>query len=162
MSSTGPLSRSITFGAAAAVMLQPLAQLLTRLVAGWAIHVAGRGKLENLDNVTKFFADIGIPAPGANAVFIAALECAGGICLLLGLGTRFFAALLSATMIVALLTADGEAFAKAFPGGDLLAVAPVPFLLFFGWLTAFGAGPISLDRLLFRKFAPRSTSAPDA
>ena len=38
---------------------------------------------------------------GANATFIATLELVGGICLMLGLGTRIFALLLSGSMTVA-------------------------------------------------------------
>ena len=88
--------------------------------------------------------------PTANAAFISTLELVGGICLMLGLGTRLFAALLSCTMVVAILTADWKDFTAAFSSSDkgLLDVTPVPFLLFLLWLVAFGAGKISVDRWL--------------
>ena len=101
----------------------------------------------NLDRTSAFFTDLGIPFPAANAVFISSLELVGGACLVLGLGTRIFAALLSSTMVVALLTADRGTFVSKFPA-ELTDVTPVVFLLFLIWLVLYGAGPLSLDRLL--------------
>ena len=136
--------------------LRPIAALLTRLVIGWTFVRTGLGKWEHFENTTKFFTDIGIPAPAANAAFIASLELVGGAMLMIGFGTRIFAALLSATMIVAILTADWKDFLGAFSGGEkgLLDVTPVPFLLFLGWLVAFGAGAISIDWF----FRPKNTT----
>lgn len=153
MNSTGPFARILALLQSLAIGLQPVAALLTRLVIGTTFVRTGLGKWHNFDNTVKFFTDIHIPAPAANAAFIASLEVVGGACLVLGLGTRVFAALLSATMIVAIATADRADFLAALSGGDkgLLDVTPVPFLLFLGWLVAFGAGAVSLDRLLLRK-----------
>ena len=80
-----------------------LAPLLTRLILGFAFYQTGSGKWSDLDKPTAFFSDLGIPFPRANATFIATLELVGGICLMLGLGTRIFALLLSGSMAVALL-----------------------------------------------------------
>ena len=126
-----------------------LAPLLTRLVIGLGFHDTGHGKLQDLGKVTSFFTDLGIPFPHANAVFISGLEFVGGICLMAGLFTRIFAALLSCSMIVALLTADKPAFIKNFPH-DLISDATVSFtfLLFLIWLVLYGPGPISIDWLL--------------
>jgi putative oxidoreductase len=138
-----------------AIALQPVAALLTRLVIGWTFIGTGLGKWKNFDHTVEFFRGIGIPAPSANAAFIATLELVGGICLILGLGTRAFAALLSCTMVVAIMTADWNDFKGAFGGGqkDLLDVTPVPFLMFLLWLVAFGAGAISVDRWLANRKA---------
>jgi putative oxidoreductase len=124
-----------------------LAPLLTRLVVGYAFHVTGHGKLMNLDKVTGFFASLNIPFPHANAIFIASLEFVGGLCLFVGLATRIIAALLSCTMIVALLTADGGTWLQKFPG-DLTDVTSFTFLLFLIWLVLYGPGPVSVDKLL--------------
>jgi putative oxidoreductase len=124
-----------------------LAPLLTRLVIGEAFHLTGHGKLANLDKTTGFFASLNIPFPHANAIFIASLEFVGGLCILVGLGTRIFAALLSCTMIVALITSDGGAWLEKFPG-DITDVTSFTFLLFLIWLVLYGPGPISLDWLL--------------
>jgi putative oxidoreductase len=124
-----------------------LAPLLTRLVIGYSFHLTGHGKLANLDKTTGFFASLNIPFPHANAAFIGSLEFVGGICLVLGLGTRIFAALLSCTMIVALLTSDGAQWLQKFPG-DLTDVTSFTYLLFLIWLVLYGPGPVSLDKLL--------------
>ena len=133
-----------------AVTLQPFAALLTRLVIGWTFVGTGLGKWKNFQHTVEFFTSIGIPMPTANAAFIATLELVGGICLMIGLGTRLFAALLSCTMVVAIMTADWKSFTAAFsdPDKGLLDVTPVPFLLFLLWLVAFGAGMFSVDRWL--------------
>lgn len=129
--------------------LQFAAPLLTRLVVGITFFYTGHGKLQNLDRTASFFSDLGIPFPAANALFISSLEFFGGICLMAGLGTRVFAALLSSTMVVALLTADKDSFVSKFPA-DLTDVSPVVLLLFLIWLVLYGAGSVSLDRLIAR------------
>jgi len=135
---------------------EPLAPLVTRLVLGQAFVLTGLGKLRHLDRTTDFFASIGLPLPGANAVLVGVLELVGGACLVLGLGTRIFAALLAGTLAVALMTADRNAFVHALvPGGQtgLLDVAAFVFLLFLVWIFAAGAGPLSADRILARRLA---------
>jgi putative oxidoreductase len=134
--------------------LQPLSTLVSRLVLGEAFILTGLGKWKHFDRTTAFFTQIGIPQPKANAAFIATLELVGGVCLVLGFGTRMFSLLLSATMVVALSTADRESFLGAFnPGAEkgFMDVTPFVFLMLLMWLAAWGAGPLSADRLLFRK-----------
>ncbi len=130
-----------------AALLSFLAPLLTRLVIGWAFHLTGHGKLMNLDRTTQFFDGLGIPFPHVNAIFVSSLEFAGGLFLVIGLGTRIFAGLLSVSMIVALLTSDGKEWLSKFPG-DLTDVTSFTFLLFLIWLVLYGPGPISVDKLL--------------
>ena len=143
----GRIQRIAAFGLRITAALAFLAPLLTRLIVGWGFHVTGHGKLSDLNKVTGFFTDLGIPFPGANAVFISSLEFVGGICLILGLGTRIFAALLSCSMIVALLTADKAAFIEKFLP-DPTDVPSFTYLLFLIWLVLFGPGPVSLDYFL--------------
>ena len=128
-----------------------LPPLLTRIVIGQSYFLNGQGKWTNLENVITFFTELGIPGPRANATFVAGLELIGGLCLIVGLGTRVVSLLLSGTMVVALLTADRESFVSAF-GSDLTSVTPVPFLLFLIWLLLYGPGKISVDHLIFRRF----------
>lgn len=143
----GPIQRLAGLGLRITAALAFLAPLLTRLVIGLGFREDGDGKLHNLAKVTSFFTDLGIPFPGANAAFISGLEFVGGICLVFGLGTRIFGALLSCTMLVALLTADRPTFAEKFPG-DLIDIASFTNLLFLIWLVLYGPGPISIDYLL--------------
>ncbi len=134
--------------------LAPLAPLVTRIVLGQAFFQTGLGKLRNFEGTVSFFQSIGIPFPAANAAFIGALELVGGALLVVGLGTRLFAALLSSTMVVALLTADRASFLAELTGrGDqgLTGVVPVVYLMLLLWLVAFGAGALSADRLVARR-----------
>ncbi len=142
---------ALIFGRHAARWLQAAMPLATRLVIGQAFILSGWGKLHNLDGVIKFFTGLGIPMPEANAHFIACLEFFGGIALVLGLGTRLFGALLSSTMVVAMLTADREDFLKAFalwPDKGLVDLTPFAYLLFLLWLVARGPGFVSVDTII--------------
>lgn len=131
--------------------LQCAAPLLTRLVFGIAFFHAGLGKWHHFDRSVAYFTELGIPAPAANAAFVSTLEVVGGLALVLGLLTRVFAALLSSTMIVAILTAERENFLSAFTlHGEtgLTDVVPLVFLLALLGLIAFGPGKIALDHLM--------------
>jgi putative oxidoreductase len=140
----GLIRRLAALGLKITSSLQFLPPLLTRLVIGVGFYYTGKGKLGDLTKVTGFFTDLGIPFPHANAVFVSGLEFIGGICLVLGLGTRVFAALLSCSMVVALLTADKEAFGTKFPS-DITDVTSFTFLLFLIWLVFYGPGAASID-----------------
>jgi putative oxidoreductase len=148
-SNSGPLAKLRALedrfiGAAAPFLL-----LLLRVVFGYAFLRTGWGKLNNLDGVTQFFASLGIPLPGLNAVVVASLEFAGGILLLLGLLTRTTAGMLILVMLGALATAHRPEMAKLFSDpGAAVGAAPVPFLVAVIALALSGAGPFSLDRLI--------------
>ncbi|MCW8133831.1 MAG: DoxX family protein, partial [Planctomycetota bacterium] len=101
----GLLQRSSAFGLKCAAFGAFAAPLLTRLALGYAFYQTGSGKWAHIDNTVEFFAGLGIPAPAANAYFVATLELVGGIALILGLGTRLFSLALSSTMVVAMMTA---------------------------------------------------------
>jgi len=141
-------------GRMAADRLRPLAAVATRVVVGQTFLLTGLGKLGHLDRTAAFFGSIGLPLPGVNAVVVGTVELLGGLCLILGLGTRLFGALLSGTMVVALLTADRGRFLQALvPGGafGLADVSAFVLLLFLVWLIALGGGPLSLDRVFARR-----------
>jgi putative oxidoreductase len=141
-----------------------IAPLATRIVIGLAFVETGLGKWAHMDRTADFFASVGIPFPGANAAFVATLELVGGGALVVGLLTRPFAALLSTTMVVALLTADrGEFLASWTRASDASPtdVTSFVFLLFLLWLLTYGAGALSLDRLV-RVWLRGRRSAPAA
>ncbi len=128
-----------------------LAPIAARLTLAQVFIVAGWGKLSDISGPTRLFTDLGIPLPGANAWLVAVVEFVGGICLLLGLGTRIAAGLLLATMGVAIATAHRAEFLAALnPRGDLSDISPWMLALLLLWLIAHGAGAISGDRLLGR------------
>src|SRR5216683_7295041 len=72
-------------------VLQSPFLLAVRLYWGWQFAQTGWGKLTNIGKVVNFFTDLGIPAPVLNAYFVSGLEFAGGLLLLLGLGSRLIA-----------------------------------------------------------------------
>jgi putative oxidoreductase len=127
--------------------------LAVRLYWGWQFAQTGWGKLGNIPKVTNFFTTLGIPAPALNAWFISGLEFAGGVLLILGLGSRLISLLLAIDMIVAYLLADREALSQIFSDPDkFYAAAPYTFLVASLIILIFGPGRFSLDTLLTGKF----------
>ena len=135
-----------------AKVLAPLADvvlLVLRLTWGWQFFRTGLGKLRNIERVIAFFTSLGIPAPAVSAYFVGTLELAGGLLLLVGLFSRPVALLLTGNMLVAYLAGDREALFGVFSNLDAFQKAdPFMFLLVSVIVLAFGAGAVSLDRLL--------------
>jgi len=140
-----------------------IAPLATRIVIGLAFYQAGSGKFRHFENIVGFFQGLGIPFPTFNAGLVAGMETVGGIMLILGLFTRFFASGLSITMVVALMTADSTSFLASWSAASENSPTDITafvFLLFLLWLIAYGAGKLSLDALLRKVlgFEPRTAS----
>lgn len=119
--------------------------LALRLVIGIAFISTGWSKLHNLEQVTGFFKSLGIPAAELQAPMVATIELAGGLLLLLGLGTRLAAALLIGVMSVALATAI---IPNAAGLTAILGSIEAMYLAVFVYLAASGGGAASLDRVL--------------
>jgi putative oxidoreductase len=117
-------------------------------VIGAAFVQTGWGKLQHLDSFRAYFEQLGIPLAGLQAPFVAGLELVGGALLVLGLGTRIAAALLSGVMLVAMATAvwPGLESWRALPG----TIEAIYFSTFV-YLAVHGAGAISFDRLVARR-----------
>jgi putative oxidoreductase len=135
------------FVLATADRLAWLPPTLGRIAIGVVFAGTGWGKLHNLEKITAFFTNLGIPAPGFNAVLVASAELICGLLLFVGLFTRLAAIPLVITMVVAILTAK-----RTDIGGlsDLLGFVEFLYIVLLLWLAAAGPGPISLDRLLTR------------
>ena len=120
---------------------------LARITVGVVFIGTGWGKLHSIADVTTFFTDLGIPAPGFNARLTATTEFIGGLLLLVGLGTRLVALPLAFTMVVAILTAK-----RADINGltSLLGLEEWSYLVLFLWLAVAGSGPLSMDNLIRR------------
>jgi putative oxidoreductase len=132
--------------------LQPILLLVIRGWWGCSFFLTGKGKLMNLDKTTSFFTDLGLPLPKLNAILAGSTECAGGLLLLLGLGSRLVSVPLLFMMMVAYATADKEALAAIFSDTDkFTSAAPFLFLLASVIVFAFGPGKLSLDALLCKK-----------
>jgi len=130
--------------------------LLVRLSWGWLFFQTGFGKLGNLEATSEFFAGLGLPLPYLTALFVGALECGGGLLLLLGLLGRPIAFLLAGNMVVAYLTAHTGDLGSLRSFVD---AAPYPYLLAALIVLAFGPGRLSFDAWLRRARSRSDTIA---
>ncbi len=131
-----------------AARLDWLPPLLARIAVGAVFARSGWGKLHNLDGVTKFFTSLGIPAPHAQAVFVASIELGCGILLIAGLLTRLASLPLIGTMVVAILTAKKGDIDGVI---DLFGLQEFLLIVLLVWLAIAGAGAVSADRKLFAR-----------
>lgn len=125
--------------------------LFVRATWGYFFFRTGMGKLGDLEGTADFFARIGLPLASTNALLVGLLECVGGLLLLLGLGGRTVALLLSGNMLVAYLTAHRAELGSLQGFVD---AEPYPFLLAALLVLAFGPGRFSIDALLRRRAVP--------
>jgi putative oxidoreductase len=133
--------------------------LVMRLYWGYQFYLAGKGKLMNLDRTTEFFVSINIPLPKLNAMMAGSIECFGGLLLLIGLGSRVISLPLSATMIVAYLTAHREELMEIFKNPEgFIGAPPFLFLLTALIVLAFGPGLFSIDTII-NKFLQKPQTA---
>jgi putative oxidoreductase len=129
--------------------LQPWGVFFLRVVLGVAMVVHGypkvvppgafhtRNAFSALDHYTHYIGSLGLP-PWLGYVS-AFTEFVGGLCLILGLLTRFFAFLVTINMLVAIAAADVH---RGYASCELpLALAAIAFMIL---LT--GPGKANLDR----------------
>lgn len=132
-----------------------LGPLFARIVVGWVFLWSGWGKLHNLEQVTENFIGWGIPFPHVLTPFVSGVEFLGGLLLLAGLLTRISAGALGITMVVAI---------RAAKWGDvdsletLLGFDETEYLALFLWLAIAGAGVVSVDHWLERRFGSGRTA----
>jgi putative oxidoreductase len=120
-----------------------------RFTVGWVFLQSGWGKLHNLENVVDYFASLGIAAPGFQAPLVAWIEFLCGALLLAGLATRLASVPLIVVMVVALNTALVDQISE---WSDVLGLAEFGYIVLLSGLLILGAGPLSLDRLLARRW----------
>lgn len=134
--------------------------LLTAVRLYWGIQFAqdGWGKLTHLDRVTQFFTTLGLPAPGMTALMIAQVEFAGGIFLVLGLGSRLISLALFINMTMAYLSVSDDRvnFSHILSKPDDFYGA-TPFTYWFAALLIliFGPGFFAADTLIVRWLEPK-------
>jgi putative oxidoreductase len=137
--------------------LRWLPPTLARLTIGWVFLQSGWGKLNDLPKVVGFFTDLGIPAPQIQAPLAAGTEFLCGALVLLGLATRMASLPLIGVMLVAILTAlRGDIHELS----DLFGLSEYLYIALLLWLGAYGAGPISLDRIFAKRFERRERPLP--
>lgn len=145
-----------TFAARIAAGFTWLPPLLARLTVGLIFLQSGWGKLHDLDQVADYFTQLGLPAPGIQATFASVNEFVCGALLLAGLATRYAAVPLIVIMLVALRTALWDQIDSL---GSLFGIAEYLYIALLVGIATYGAGPISLDRLLERRHAAKQAPA---
>jgi len=130
-----------------------LGPTLARLTLGVVFMGTGWGKLHSLDKVTGFFAELGIPAPGFNAILASSAELICGALLLVGLLSRLAAIPLIVVMTVAILTAKID---NLHGVSDLLGFEEWTYIVLALWIAVAGPGPLSLDGLFASRAAKLS------
>lgn len=123
--------------------------LLSRVTLGWIFLESGWGKLHNLDKVTEYFVSLGIPWAHFQAPLVSGLELICGFLLLIGLGTRIASLPLMGIMAVAIRTALWEDVTDL---SSFLGTSEFLYILLLIWLVIYGAGIISIDFLIKRKW----------
>jgi putative oxidoreductase len=123
--------------------------VVMRLAIGLIFIQTGLGKLTHLGDTTMFFADLGIPFPGFNALIASSTEFIGGCLLILGLATRLISIPLSIIMIVAILTAQPEALHSI---SSFIRLQEFDYLLIFLLFFSAGPGKFSLDTIIRKYF----------
>jgi putative oxidoreductase len=119
---------------------------LLRVVVGVIFVMHGWQKLSmGFHGVADFLGSHGIPVPTLAAVVLTLVELIGGIVLILGVLTRYFAALLAIDMLVAIITVHAKNGFFAPKGVEF------PLLLLVANLNLMLAGPGALSVSAFRK-----------
>ncbi len=136
--------------------VSPFAPLLARISVGYIFIETGWGKLHNLEQITQFFTQLGIPAAHIQAPFVAAVELVCGVMVFLGLFTRVASVPLIGTMVVAIITAKRGDIAGL---SDLFMLPEFLLIVIFFWLFAAGAGRFSLDQLICKRCAGTETTS---
>lgn len=146
------LSQALTKGRARALAtlhrIDFLAPLLGRLAVGLLFLSTGWGKVHSLDKVTRFFVQLGIPAPALNAVVVSYTELICGSLIVLGLCLRLATLPLIMSMVVAILTAKLKDIHGIF---DLVGADEFTYLCVLVMLFIIGPGAASLDAMLARR-----------
>ena len=125
----------------------PVAATLVRVVVGimflmhdWAKFKAGAARIAG-----NFGTNYGLPMPDLFAYTAMGLELVGGVCLIIGLFTRFFAAALAVEIGIALIVAH-------LPKGYSVGAGGYEYVLLIGVvllaIAMRGGGPYSVDRVI--------------
>ncbi|MEX1243162.1 MAG: DoxX family protein [Thermoanaerobaculia bacterium] len=135
---------------AVANRLKWLPPTVARITVGWIFLQSGWGKLHNLPKVVEFFTELGIPAPQIQAPLAAGAEFVCGAMVLLGLATRLASLPLMVVMVVAIVTAKKGDIHEL---SDLFGMAEYLYIALLAYLAAYGAGPVSVDRIFAKRLA---------
>jgi putative oxidoreductase len=124
-----------------------LSPLLARITIGGVFVPTGWGKLNNLDQVTLFFTQLGIPGARFQAPLVSFLELACGAAVLFGAFTRQATLPLIVIMAVAIGTAKR---ADVIGITSLFGFSEFLYIVLLLWLFTAGPGRLSVDSLLLK------------
>jgi putative oxidoreductase len=125
----------------------PVAATLVRVVVGimFLMHVSGKFKAGAAAVAANVFAKNGIEPALMWVYVVMFLETVGGVCLIVGLFTRFFAAALGIEMLVALLAVHlSKGYAAGGGGYEYVLLIGVACFA----IAMRGGGVYSVDRLI--------------
>jgi putative oxidoreductase len=128
--------------------------LLFRLILAYGFYEPAMMKLNDIHATGEWFEGLGLPTPYMQAYLATYTECLGVILLILGLGTRIITIPLIVTMLVAIKTVHWH---NGFPAGDNGYEIPLYYILMLLSLLFTGAGKVSVDYLIGRKFSANKT-----
>lgn len=130
--------------------LSPFLLLFLRVFWGVLFFYAGWEKVTDLSKAVEFFTQLHIPYPALNAYLVAFFETVGGLALIFGFVTRFFALALTVIMGVAIgLTNQEQLFnILSNPNGLIHDAPPFTFLIATLTIFCFGPGLFSIDYLV--------------
>jgi len=125
-----------------------IAYTLMRIVIGYIFFMHGWGKVSSAAGaagVAGFMSKSGLEPGVAFAYAAIFLEIVGGVCIVLGLFTRLFAAAMAIEMAVAFLFVHGSKGFSAGQGGfEYVLLLGIVFVV----IAIRGGGPYSVDRLI--------------
>lgn len=124
--------------------MAPITDLLIRVVVGvmFLMHVWGKFNAGAARIATAFGNNYGLPMPDLFAYAAMGLESVGGVCLIVGLFTRFFASALAVEMGIALIVAHlPKGYAAGTGGYEYVLLIGVCLLM----LAMRGGGAYSVD-----------------
>lgn len=126
----------------------PFPPLLARIVVGVVFASSGWGKIQNLERVSNYFTDLGIPMAGVLAPLVAGFELIAGVLVLIGLGTRLASLPLIVIMAVAVQTAKSSELEGIV---DLFSTSEFLYIVLLLGLLVQGAGRLSFDFVVGKK-----------
>ena len=124
--------------------MAPIADTVVRVVIGimFLMHVWGKFNAGAARIAGNFGNNYGLPMPDLFAYTAMGMELVGGVCLIVGLFTRFFAAALAIEILIALLVAH-------LPKGYAVGAGGYEYVLLIGVvlfaIAIRGGGPYSVD-----------------
>jgi putative oxidoreductase len=124
--------------------MAPIADLLIRIVVGvmFLMHVTAKFNAGAARIAGNFGTNYGLPMADLFAYTAMGLELVGGVCLIVGLFTRFFAAALAVEMGIALLVAHlPKGYAAGAGGYEYVLLIGVALLM----IAMRGGGAYSID-----------------